>query len=111
MFRDNRGLRFTVRRPWLAHFFYFTEDNMGKKVSKKDVKEFMIEIVNQINDELDNDFADLHEKMMVLEFKLVSTFNEKQQKMYEEFCKVRDKFNDLAKHLYERKRPKTSNDN
>ncbi len=80
---------------------------MKEEITEQDVKEFLTDIVNKVNDELDKDLEDLHELMMVLEFRLVATFNQKQEKLYKDFCEARDKYYDLAKQLYERKRPKS----
>ena len=79
---------------------------MSKEINENDVKNFITHIVNQVNEELDKEFTELHEIMMVLEFRLVATFNQKQEKLYKDFCKARDKYCNLAKQLYERKRPK-----
>ncbi len=76
---------------------------MGKKPTEEDVKNFIADLVNQVNDELYKEFLDLRDEMMVYEFRLLATFNKKQEKLYKDFCEARQRYYDLGKELYVRK--------
>lgn len=76
---------------------------MGKKPTEEDVKNFIADLVNQVNDELYKDFLDLRNEMMVYEFRLLATFNKKQEELYKDFCEARQRYYDLGKELYVRK--------
>ena len=76
---------------------------MKKKITNEEVGKVIGELADKIRSEMDFDFRVAYGQMGIAENDLVDTFDEKQKKLYKDFCEKRETFYNLAKEMYERK--------
>ena len=73
---------------------------MKKKVTNKDVEDILREAVERINIEYRKDLSVASAMMHIAEELLARTFNEKQKKLYEDFCEKRKIFYHEASKIH-----------
>ncbi len=76
---------------------------MKKKVTNEEVGLVLGKLADKIRSEMDYDFRVAYGQMGLAENELVSTFDEKQKELYNDFCQKREAFYDIASEIYKRK--------
>ena len=76
---------------------------MKKKVTNEEVGKAIGKMAEAVRSEMDYDLRVAKSQMAIAEIDLVSSLNEEQKKLYDNFCKKRDAFFNLAREVYKRK--------
>lgn len=76
---------------------------MKKKIKNEQIGEIIGKMADQLRSDMDYDFRVAQSQMWLSEKDLAETFNERQQALYEDFCKKRNAFYNIANELYKRK--------
>lgn len=95
-------MRFSVRCLTVAHFFYW-RFFMKKKITNDEIGEIIGKMAEEVRGEMDYDFRVAQSQMWLAEKELADTFNQNQQALYQEFCKKRDLFYQIASEIYKKK--------
>ena len=76
---------------------------MKKKVTNEEVGKAIGKMAEAVRSEMDYDLRVAESQMAIAEIDLVSSLNEEQKKLYDNFCKKRNAFFNLAREVYKRK--------
>lgn len=76
---------------------------MKKKVTNEEVGKAIGKMAEAVRSEMDYDLRVAESQMAIAEIDLVSSLNEEQKKLYDDFCKKKDAFFNLAREVYKRK--------
>ena len=76
---------------------------MKKKITNDEIGEIIGKMAEEVRGEMDYDFRVAQSQMWLAEKELADTFNQNQQALYQEFCKKRDLFYQIASEIYKKK--------